>query len=493
MTETKNVSEKGLSKQWRRLNRRIFAGVPLLLGILYWILGGVQPPFLSWQKAKLAVGNIAGNSEPERGKLRFVLGWLEDDSDGSAKKTVTDAFKALPDAELVESARTVKTSGPSWKEIREDARGKLLAKWGADMAIVGHAGPADTEGLRVLKLYFVPNERDCEEGECIFDLFGNDCTDSNDEGRKCAANMQAAYSFVRATRAGKNEKEILESVTAFDEAAAAYDYADPAKLKGTPGVRNILDAARSAVHELSIRDCEECPQMAVIPAGSFEMGSPDGEKDREKDRETDEGPMRLVKIESSLAVGKYEVTFREWDACVKGGGCRDYRPNANGWGRGDRPVINVSWNDARAYVRWLGEETGREYRLLSEAEWEYAARAGTRTRYSFGDDITHEMANYLDSGHKKTVSVGSYKANGFGLYDMHGNVWEWVQDCWNDSYRGAPSNGDAWERGDCSRRVLRGGSWYVGSGHLRSAVRDGKGFGFRFSNGGFRVARTLKP
>ena len=346
-----------------------------------------------------------------------------------------------------------------------------------------------------MKLYFVPNERDCEEGECIFDLFGNDCTDSNDEGRKCAANMQAAYSFVRAARAGNNEKEILKPVTVFDKAEAAYDYADPVTSDSTPGVRNILDAARSAVHELSIRDCDECPQMAVISAGSFEMGSPDGKKGREKekDRETDEGPMRLVKIESSLAVGKYEVTFREWDACVKGGGCRDYHPNANGWGRGDRPVINVGWNDARAYVRWLSEETGREYRLLSEAEWEYAARAGTRTRYSFGDEITREMANYLDSGHKKTVPVGSYKANGFGLYDVHGNVWEWVQDCWNENYKEAPTNGRAWNIGDCSRRVLRGGSWSNYSRYLRSANRFRVHTGNRSNGVGFRVARTLAP
>ena len=169
-----------------------------------------------------------------------------------------------------------------------------------------------------------------------------------------------------------------------------------------------------------------------------------------------------------------------------------YRPDDEGWGRGDRPVINVSWGDAQAYVDWLSRHTGQEYRLPSESEWEYAARAGTTTAYHFGAAVSSALANYKGSNENKTVPVGAYSANAFGLHDVHGNVWEWTQDCWNDSYRGAPSDGNAWEQGNCSRRVLRGGSWRLalrGISALPSAY--GVSTGNRFGNLGFRVARTL--
>ena len=231
------------------------------------------------------------------------------------------------------------------------------------------------------------------------------------------------------------------------------------------------------------RDCAECPEMVVIPAGSFLMGSPESEEGRYGD----EGPQHRVTIRTPFAAGVYEVTFEEWDACAAAGGCDGYRPKDYGWGRGRRPVIDVIWEDAQAYVRWLSRKTEEEYRLLSEAEWEYAARAGTQTRYSFGDEITPSDANYGE----ETQPVGSYRANGFGLYDMHGNVYEWVQDCYNDSYRGAPNNGEAWERGECSLRVLRGGSYYGISRDLRSAIR--LGYSIRSDLNGFRVARTLAP
>ena len=236
------------------------------------------------------------------------------------------------------------------------------------------------------------------------------------------------------------------------------------------------------------RDCAECPEMVVIPAGSFLMGSPESEEGRYGW----EGPQHRVEIREAFVAGVYEVTFEEWDACVAGGGCGGYRPNDNGWGRGRRPVINVSWNDAQAYVRWLRGKTGKEYRLLSAAEWEYAARAGSRTRYSFGDGITPSDANY-GGNIGTTQPVGSYRANGYGLYDVHGNAWEWVWDCFNESYAGAPNNGGAWERGDCSRRVLRGGAWYNDSRNLRSATRLGNQAGNRIIDFGFRVVRTLTP
>ena len=241
------------------------------------------------------------------------------------------------------------------------------------------------------------------------------------------------------------------------------------------------------------RDCPHCPEMVVVPAGSFMMGSPSWEEDRQDD----EGPRRRVTIGSPFAVGVHEVTFAEWDACVSAGGCGGYRPNDQRRGRGRRPVTNVSWNDAQSYVAWLSRETGEAYRLLSESEWEYVARAGTATRYWWGRDIGRNRANCAGCGSRwdnsSTAPVGSFAANAFGLHDVHGNVWEWVQDCWNGSYAGAPRNGNAWESGGCPRRVLRGGSWDNYPRYLRAADRSWGGTGIRSGDDGFRVAQTFTP
>ena len=239
------------------------------------------------------------------------------------------------------------------------------------------------------------------------------------------------------------------------------------------------------------RDCEGCPWMVVVPSGSFEMGSPS----REEGRSDDEGPVHRVTISERFAVGVHEVTFREWEACRRSGGCT-HNPDDEGWGRGDRPVVNVSWQDAKEYARWLSRKTGEEYRLLSESEWEYVARSGTRTRYWWGDRVGKNRANCTGCGSrwggKGTAPVGSFGANAFGLHDVHGNVREWVEDCWHNSYRGAPSDGSAWTSvGECGYRMLRGGSWNYGPWGLRSAVRSGYSAGFRSGLLGFRVARTL--
>ena len=239
------------------------------------------------------------------------------------------------------------------------------------------------------------------------------------------------------------------------------------------------------------RDCPDCPELVVVPAGSYEMGSPSGEESRYDD----EGPVHRVRISEPFAVGVYEVTFREWDACRRAGGC-SHAPGDAGWGRGERPVIDVSWEDARAYVRWLSRETGLEYRLLSESEWEYVARAGTTSRYWWGDGVGRNRANCAGCGSRwdddRTAPVGSFASNAFGLHDVHGNVWEWVEDCWHGSYQGAPSDGSAWTSGgDCGRPVLRGGSWLSNPGLLRSAIRIRYSAGSRSGNIGFRVARTL--
>jgi formylglycine-generating enzyme required for sulfatase activity len=246
----------------------------------------------------------------------------------------------------------------------------------------------------------------------------------------------------------------------------------------------VLLRSRGGVAEF--QDCENCPRMVVIPSGSFVMGSPTDESGRDKW----ESPQHKVTIPKSLAVGKFAVTFAEWDACVAAGGCGGYVPEDRGWGRGERPVINVSWYNAKAYVAWLSKTSGASYRLLSEAEREYVARAGTATPYWWGSSIMHEQANFGEKS-QMTLPVESFEPNPWGLYQVHGNVNEWVEDCWHDTYDGAPIDGSAWIRKECNARVLRGGSWWGVSQWLRAAWRgshDPKN-----SNGinGFRVARTL--
>ena len=243
------------------------------------------------------------------------------------------------------------------------------------------------------------------------------------------------------------------------------------------------------------RECDACPEMVVVPEGRFRMGDLSG------DGNSLERPVHDVTIAAPFAVGKYEVTFAEWDACVAGGGCT-HRPADGGWGRGTRPVINVSWDDAQEYMRWLSRETGKSYRLLSEAEWEYVARAGTTTEYWWGNEADRAHANYgrdeccerMAAGADRweyTSPVGSFEPNAFGLFDTAGNAWEWVVDCWHDSYQGAPNDGSVWAGGDCDRHVLRGGPWFVIPWFIRSADRYRIDSGIRFNFIGFRVARTL--
>jgi formylglycine-generating enzyme required for sulfatase activity len=231
------------------------------------------------------------------------------------------------------------------------------------------------------------------------------------------------------------------------------------------------------------RDCKECGEMAVVPAGTFEMGS----------GADMESPIHRVTIAKPFAIGRYEVTFREWDLCVAAGGCK-YSPSDQNWGRGDRPVINLSWLDAKEFVKWLSEKTGQSYRLPSEAEWEYAARAGTSTPYFWGREIGTRQAQCREcgGGGAQTSPVGSFKSNAFGLFDTAGNAAEWVEDCWNDNYRNAPRDGSAWTTGQCQLRGLRGGSFDSQAKYLRSQARFRYDFDVRYLANGFRVVRELQ-
>jgi formylglycine-generating enzyme required for sulfatase activity len=241
----------------------------------------------------------------------------------------------------------------------------------------------------------------------------------------------------------------------------------------------------------SFQECAHtCPEMVVLPAGSFTMGPPTMWK------------KHRVTLAKAFAVSKYEVTFNDWEACVAGGGCNGFKPNDQPNGRGQHPVVNVNWNDAQAYVAWFSQVTDKTYRLLSEAEYEYAARAGTTTVYPWGDDIKLDgrtMANCVGCGGSewdyKVALVGQFPPNKFGLYDMVGNILEWTEDCFHlESYEGAPADGSSWlgdNGGDCSARIARGSVFMHGPDQLRPEYRTRVFPDSRTNTIGFRVARTL--
>ncbi len=292
----------------------------------------------------------------------------------------------------------------------------------------------------------------------------------------------------------------------------------------TPKSQDIPIAERPAGQVF--KDCDDCPEMVVVPAGSFLMGSPESERGRQQD----EGPQHKVSIPRPLAIGRTEVTRAQFARFVADtghkaeGGCYAWdankkefasRADAN-WNNpgfaqtGDHPVVCVSWDDTKAYAQWLAKKTGKNYRLLSEAEWEYAARAGVATARYWGEVFDPEgckAANIGDATAKKvfgknftyaqcddgqayTAPVGSYAANRFGLYDTIGNAWEWTAECWSDTYTGAPENGNARGEGECDKRVLRGGSWFGNPVTARAAKRIGADADSRNFHIGLRVAST---
>jgi formylglycine-generating enzyme required for sulfatase activity len=256
-------------------------------------------------------------------------------------------------------------------------------------------------------------------------------------------------------------------------------------------VERALKAKESFQECAAVPGTDYCPEMVVVPAGEFLMGSPLGDDTAR----LNELPKHRVSITKSFAVSKFELTFDQWETCVAYGGCRPGISAAQGY-RGRHPVIDVTWDDARQYVRWLSQMTGKTYRLLSEAEYEYAARAGSTTEYPWGEEVGKNNADCSGCGSqwdgKGTAPVGSFSPNAFGLHDMVGNVNQWVEDCAHDNYLGAPEDGSAWlAAGDCERRMVRGGSWFQSPESVRSAGRNSGATDFASPNLGFRVARTL--
>ena len=263
------------------------------------------------------------------------------------------------------------------------------------------------------------------------------------------------------------------------------------------------ETAPAQTQARTFRDCADCPEMVVVPAGEFMMGSPPSERGRDQD----EGPQRKVTFAQPFAVGKFEVTFAEWDACVAEAGCT-HKPGDESWGRGKRPVINVSWDDAKEYVAWLAKKTGKPYRLLTGGRMgvcctrrdqsdSVRTRRSRRDRPSTTGRPTTTPISSTASGPAGRLSPEDHgrrllpEANAFGLHDMHGNVWEWVEDCYKDSYAGAPTDGSAVQGRDCILRILRGGSWNYYPRLLRSAYRYATAPGIRTEYAGFRVARAM--
>ncbi|MEE2745357.1 MAG: formylglycine-generating enzyme family protein, partial [Pseudomonadota bacterium] len=234
------------------------------------------------------------------------------------------------------------------------------------------------------------------------------------------------------------------------------------------------------------RDCSTCPEMVVIPPGKFFIGSYNG-KPRER-------PVQKISIEKPLAFSVYEITFDDWDSCHNTGGCLN-AVGDRGWWRGKRPVINVLLSDINQYIVWIRKKTTRHYRLPSEAEWEYAARAGSSTEYWWGDKMLYGYANCRHCGSKwggiSSAPVGSFKRNPWGLYDINGNVLEYVSDCWSNDHTGIPANGSPKTSGNCLSRVVKGGAWYYLPKVSRSASRvrnDNRIFSYVI---GFRIVREI--
>jgi serine/threonine-protein kinase len=316
------------------------------------------------------------------------------------------------------------------------------------------------------------------------------------EAEKRAVALKVAEDKDRADRAEAEARMLAAKAAADQKASAEREAAARAEAEKVRLAKLEEQKANDARRPgRTFRDCDGCPEMVILPAGSFTMGSPASEAGRQPT----EGPQHRVSI-AAFSVARHEVTYDEFELCVREKGCAN-TPGYTAWGRGKRPVIDVSWSDAKQYAAWLAKKTGKPYRLPSEAEWEYAARAGTTTPFSFGTAISAQLANYdaavsyagspVGTKQNKTAPVGSYPANKFGVYDMHGNVWEWVEDCWNASYSGAPADGTAWLSGNCAQHVVRGGSWDSEPQTLRSALRYYQLGTIRQNTLGFRVARGL--
>lgn len=270
------------------------------------------------------------------------------------------------------------------------------------------------------------------------------------------------------------------------DAKPARDAPAQARARPAPAAQEDLPAAGVAGAVAAVKDCDVCPTMVALYPTPFTMGS--------NSSDPSERPAHKVALRTPFAIGKYEVTVGQWGQCVKASVCPSVPSAADAADK--LPMRDVSWDEAQLYLKWLSTVSQRPYRLPTEAEWEYAARGGTTTRYWWGDQMKGGNSSCRGCGEPWNADgpppAGSFVANPFGLADMNGSVWEWVQDCWHSSYKGAPADGSAWDNGACQARVIRGGSWREDGSYMLSTTRFRYDASVRHSQNGFRVARTLK-
>ena len=394
--------------------------------------------------------------------------------------------------------------GENWRERLNVALGE--ARFFIPILTPSYFG---SEACRTELQTFLRFEADSGRNDLILPIYWLRCGVLEDAGLRAADPLaliihdRQRSNWLKLRHKPYNDPEVREALETLalqiEQARTRPPRASAARVRTPSRLRATSSPARAPLRLGSaFRDLDRpwCPELVEVPTGQFMMGSTVAERrwavsqGAGQEWVEHEKPQHRVRIAHRLAIGRHPVTFDEFDqfAAVTG---REL-PRDETWGRGRRPVINVSWNDAAAYVGWLAGEAAQPYRLLSEAEWEYACRAGTTTRYWWGDGITPENANFGGNA-SGTSEVGSYPASPWGLCDMHGNVWEWVEDRWHDGYQGAPDDGSAWVQGQASGRVIRGGAWHFFPGSLRAACRSWSEPIDRSMNLGFRVARTLVP
>ena len=393
--------------------------------------------------------------ETAGGKSGFIFGKLIEESQRDADQAAAE--KAAADKAAAEKAAAAAAAAAAAREAQEKAEVAEAERKAAEQAAAEEAARKATEQAAAKESARVAAEKAAAE----------------EAARKAAAEQATRRAATEAAAAEKARMAAEKAAAAAATAEVARRAAD-AKVAGTKP---------STVK--TFKDCDTCPEMVALAPGSFIMGSKGGDPS--------EAPAHTVKIRHRFAISRFEVTVAEWRACHAAGGC-EFLPKRKGM-TATSPVYNLSWLDAQQYVKWLSKKTGKRYRLPSEAEWEYAARAGTRTAYWWGDALGQGKANCKNCGgewnRKRPAAVDSFDANSFGLQGMNGSVWEWVADCWFDSFEGAPNDGSARERKDCQSRVLRGGSWRNDANYARSASRFNYDHDVRYVLNGFRVARAM--
>ncbi|AKU21422.1 bifunctional serine/threonine-protein kinase/formylglycine-generating enzyme family protein [Massilia sp. NR 4-1] len=470
---------------------------------------------LQWQVLQRG---FAFDHEERPGSVGGLLDALQRAAGPSEEELAAQAEQARQQQRDLERQREREQAEEKERAARAEQERLLQAQMEAQQRVETLARrKAEAEALAVQKLKLEQQRRDQEKQRRL---------DAEEATRQRKDQLRQQLLARREADAQKARQEFEEKQrkAAQIKAEAAYR-AEQERHRKEQAARNeaelraILPTPDSPVADASgvLRDSfadgsGKGPELVLIPTGRFQMGGAPhehavalkaGSQQSWLERET---PQRWVGIEQSFALGRYPVTVREWRQFARATGWEsklDVDWGAPGFAQDDQhPVVCVSWNDAQLYLQWLSDKTGQTYRLPSEAEWEYACRAGTRTAFSFGDTISTEQANYdgnftYNGGprgtHRNgTCKVGSFPPNPWGLYDMHGNVWEWVQDTVHENYQGAPLDGRAWEEGgDAARRILRGGAWLYNPRYLRSALRNGYSAVLANDVVGFRVARKL--